>query len=64
MSPDEKSQASSAGKAETSDVTVLVTVPMTRGQHRALKRAARDEGTAVSDNGGYDVPGGEYPNAI
>ena len=32
----------------SADMLVRVTVTMTRGQHRALKRAARDEGVSAS----------------
>ncbi|MBR3225415.1 MAG: hypothetical protein IKF78_08840 [Atopobiaceae bacterium] len=37
-----------AGETEHGEEAVCVTVTMTRGQHRALKRAARDAGTGVS----------------
>ena len=48
MGADVRDRETSTSKVEGGDETVCVTVTMTRGQHRALKRAARDEGTAVS----------------
>lgn len=48
MNADERSRVTSAGKVETGAELVRVTVTMTRGQHRALKRATREKGMSAS----------------
>ena len=46
MDADERERE--ASEVEHGEEAVRVTVTMTRGQHRALKRLARDAGTGVS----------------
>ena len=48
MNADERSRVTSTGKVETGTELVRVTVTMTRGQHRALKRATREKGMSAS----------------
>lgn len=48
MGADVRDREANAGKAGTGAELVRVTVTMTRGQHRALKRMATSKGETVS----------------